>query len=78
MTFMKELIAGFDVDGVIWYQLSFDEVYDMESSVVSKVMDDMSIPLLKLESSYEYAREATGPLATRVETFIKSIERKRT
>jgi benzoyl-CoA reductase/2-hydroxyglutaryl-CoA dehydratase subunit BcrC/BadD/HgdB len=37
----------------------------------------MDIPFLKLESSYEYSREAMGPLITRVETFIESIKTKK-
>jgi len=72
--FMKKIIEDFRIDGVIWYQLSFEEIYDMESSIVSKSMDEMNIPFLKLESSYEYAREAMGPLTTRIESFIKSIK----
>ena len=71
---IKKIITDFNVDGVIWYQLSFDEIYDMESSIVLKAMSEMNIPLLKLESSYEYAREATGPLTTRIEGFIESIK----
>jgi len=77
LTFMKKLIGDFKIDGVIWYQLSFEEIYDMEGSIVSKAMGEMKIPFLKLESSYEYAREAMGPLTTRVESFIESIRVKR-
>ena len=75
--YMKELIKDFNVDGVIWYQLSFEEIYDMECSVISKAMEEMKIPFLKLESAYEYAREAMGPLTTRIESFIESIKQKR-
>ena len=74
---MKKLIEDFNIDGVIWYQLSFEEIYDLECSIVSKAMDEMKIPFLKLESSYEYSREAMGPLTTRVESFIESIKQKR-
>ena len=74
---MKKLIKDFSVDGVIWYQLSFEEVYNMESSIFAKSMEEMGIPFLKLESSYEYSREAMGPLTTRVETFIESIRTKK-
>ena len=75
--FIKKLINDSDVDGVIWYQLSFEEIYDMECSIVSKSIGEMKIPFLKLESSYEYAREAMGPLTTRIESFIESIKEKR-
>jgi len=74
---VKRLIKEFSVDGVIWYQLSFEEVYNMESSILAKSMGEMDIPFLKLESSYEYSREAMGPLITRIETFIESIRTKK-
>lgn len=76
VTFMKKLIEDFNIDGVIWYQLSFEEIYNMECSIVSKAMEEMKMPFLKLESSYEYSREAMGPLTTRVESFIESIRQK--
>ncbi|GAI40752.1 unnamed protein product [marine sediment metagenome] len=62
---------------MIWYQLSFEEVYDLECSIVSQAMDKMNIPLLKLESSYEYSREAVGPLTTRIESFIETVRQRR-
>ncbi|MCU0599451.1 MAG: 2-hydroxyacyl-CoA dehydratase family protein [Desulfobacterales bacterium] len=74
MEHLKRLIRDFAVDGVVWYQLSFDEIYDMEYPVMAKAMGEVEVPILHLESSYEYAREATGPLATRVESFISSIK----
>ena len=70
---INDILKDLNIDGVIWYQLSFDEVYDLECSIIAKSMARMKVPFLKLESSYEYAREATGPLATRIESFIQSI-----
>ena len=75
--YTKKLISDFNIDGVIWYQLSFEEIYDLEGAIVAKAMEEMKIPFLKLESSYEYAREAMGPLTTRIESFIESIKQKR-
>ena len=75
--YMKKLIKEFNIDGVIWYQLSFGEIYNMESSVVAKAMEEIKMPFLKLESSYEYAREAMGALTTRVESFLEPIKQKR-
>jgi len=72
--YLKKLISDCNIDGVIWYELSFEEIYNMEGYIISKAMEEMNIPLLKLESSYEYAREAMGPLTTRVESFIESIK----
>jgi benzoyl-CoA reductase/2-hydroxyglutaryl-CoA dehydratase subunit BcrC/BadD/HgdB len=74
--FIKKLIRDFNIDGVIWYELSFEEIYDLECSIISKAMAEMNIPFLKLESSYEYAREAMAPLTTRVESFIESIKQR--
>jgi benzoyl-CoA reductase/2-hydroxyglutaryl-CoA dehydratase subunit BcrC/BadD/HgdB len=74
---MKKLIKDFNIDGVIWYELSFEEIYDLECSIISKAMAEMRVPFLKLESSYEYSREAIGPLATRVESFIESVRQRR-
>ena len=74
---IKGLIKDYRIDGMIWYELSFEEIYDLECSVISKEMNQMNIPFLKLESSYEYSREAIGPLTTRVESFIESIKQRR-
>jgi len=74
---IKKLIRDFNIDGVIWYELSFEEIYDLECSIISKAMDKMNMPFLKLESSYEYSREAVGPLTTRVESFIESVKQRR-
>jgi benzoyl-CoA reductase/2-hydroxyglutaryl-CoA dehydratase subunit BcrC/BadD/HgdB len=70
---LESLVRENDIDGVVWYQLSFEEIYDMECSLVSRAMEKMKMPFLKLESSFEYSREAMGPLTTRVESFIESI-----
>jgi benzoyl-CoA reductase/2-hydroxyglutaryl-CoA dehydratase subunit BcrC/BadD/HgdB len=75
--FLKKQIEEFNVDAVVWYQLSFEEIYDMEFSVLSKAIEEMKIPLLKVESSYEYSREAMGPLVTRIESFVGSSKKKR-
>jgi benzoyl-CoA reductase/2-hydroxyglutaryl-CoA dehydratase subunit BcrC/BadD/HgdB len=74
---IKNLIRDFNIDGVIWYQLSFEEVYDLECSIISKALNEINIPFLKLESSYEYSREAMGPLTTRVESFIETVKQLR-
>ena len=77
IAYLKELIENYNIDGVIWYQLSFDEIYNMECSVVAKAMEQIKMPFLKLESSYEYSREAMGPLTTRVESFIEALKGRR-
>jgi len=74
---MKGLIRDFNIDGVIWYQLSFEEIYDMECAIIAKELDKINVPFLKLESSYEYSREAMAPLTTRVESFIETVRQRR-
>jgi benzoyl-CoA reductase/2-hydroxyglutaryl-CoA dehydratase subunit BcrC/BadD/HgdB len=74
---IKKLVEDNNIDGVLWYQLSFEEIYDMEGPIVAKTMGEMGIPFLKLESSYEYSREAKGALVTRVESFIESTRQRR-
>jgi benzoyl-CoA reductase/2-hydroxyglutaryl-CoA dehydratase subunit BcrC/BadD/HgdB len=72
--YMKQLIEEYRIDAVVWYQLSFDEIYDMECTCITKWLNEMKVPFLKLESSYEYSREAMGPLGTRIESFIEAVK----
>jgi len=71
---LKELIKEYNIDAILWYQLAFDEIYDMEYTCYSKWLKELNIPIMKLESSYEYSREATAPLATRLESFVESVK----
>lgn len=71
---MQALISGCNADAVLWYQLVFDEIYDMEYSCVAKWLNEINVPFLKLESSYTYTREEMGPMLTRIESFIASIK----
>ena len=71
-------VAGAGAFGVFlrWLQdqLAFDEIYDMEFTVLRAKLAKMGIPVMKLESSYEYSREAMAPLTTRLESFVESIK----
>ena len=71
---MKELLSAGKADGVIWYQLAFDEIYDMEYTCVAKWLGEMDIPLLKPETAYSYSREEMGPLSNRVESFVENLK----
>ena len=71
---LKELIKEYRIDGVLWYQLAFDEIYDMEHTCLSKWIAETGVPLMKLESSYEYSREAVAPLTTRLESVVESLK----
>lgn len=72
--YIQQIIEEYKIDAVIWYQLSFDEIYDMEYSCLAKWMNESGTPILKMESSYEYSREAMAPLITRIESFIASFK----
>ncbi len=74
---LRETVLENRVDGVVWYQLAFDEIYDMEYAAVARALSEIDVPTLKVETSYEYARESTGPLATRLESFIGTLRIKR-
>ena len=71
---VKKLLKEYNIDGILWYQLSFDEIYDMEFTCYSKWLKEINVPVMKLETSYEYSREATAPLATRIESFVESLK----
>lgn len=71
---VKELLKEYSIDGILWYQLAFDEIYDMEYTCYSKWLKELDMPIMKLETSYEYSREATAPLATRIESFVESLK----
>jgi benzoyl-CoA reductase/2-hydroxyglutaryl-CoA dehydratase subunit BcrC/BadD/HgdB len=71
--YVKKLIEEYQADGVIWYQLLYDEIYDLEYTCVAKWLGELNIPLLRVETSYEYTREAMQPLNTRLETFIEVL-----
>ena len=71
---LKKLIEEYRVDAVLWYQLAFDEIYDMEHTCVAKWIKEINVPIMKLETSYEYSREAMAPLTTRLESFVESIK----
>ena len=71
---LTKLIDDYKVDAILWYQLAFDEIYNMEYGVLRKKLEDRNIPVLKLESSYEYSREAMAPLTTRLESFVESVK----
>lgn len=74
-----QLIRDYRIDGIVWYQLSFDEIYDMEYRYLSGFLDSIGVRSIRIESSYEYSRESMMALETRIESFIENLkEKKRT
>jgi benzoyl-CoA reductase/2-hydroxyglutaryl-CoA dehydratase subunit BcrC/BadD/HgdB len=72
--YMKRMIEEYKVDGVVWYQLLYDEIFDLEYTCIAKWLGEMKIPLLRIETSYEYTREAMAPLNTRIESFVELLK----
>ena len=74
---VRRMVKDYDIDGVILYEMSFEEIHNMEVPIIAKAMEEIKTPFLRLESSYEYSREALGPIATRIESFIESTKQRR-
>lgn len=70
---LKELIDEYHADGVIWYQLAFDEIYDMEYTCVANELRELGVPLLRLETNYSYTREELGLAKSRIESFVGQL-----
>ena len=74
---VRQMVKDYTIDGVILYEMSFEEIHNMEVPIIAKAMEEIKTPFLRLESSYEYSREALGPIATRIESFIESTKQQR-
>ncbi|HHV45897.1 MAG TPA: 2-hydroxyacyl-CoA dehydratase [Tissierellia bacterium] len=61
----------YDVDGVIYYNLSFCHTYAIEYGKVEKALKEKNIPLLNIET--DYSEEDAGQIKTRVEAFLEMI-----
>lgn len=75
--YYEQLIKDNQIDGVLWYQLLYDEIWDLEYSCVAKRMAELDVPILRIETSYEYTREAMLPLNTRLESYIALLKNKK-
>ena len=72
LDFTLELIANFNVSGVIWYELQCCETYDQESYYFNKKLRERNIPMLIVESNYDVSD--AGPLRTRIDAFIELVK----
>lgn len=74
LDFLVKLAKEFDVAGVIWYQLMYRESYKLESYYFPEILrKETGLPMLTVESDYDIAE--TGPLRTRIESFVESLRR---
>ncbi len=61
----------YNVNGIVWYSLLYRDTYDMEGFLFEKVAREAGLPLLKINSDYDYGEKE--PLRTRIETFTEII-----
>ena len=74
LDFLVKLAGDYHAAGMIWYQLLYRESYKVESYFFpGKLKKETGLPMLVVESEYD-AME-TGPMKTRIETFIETIRR---
>jgi benzoyl-CoA reductase/2-hydroxyglutaryl-CoA dehydratase subunit BcrC/BadD/HgdB len=74
LDFLIKLTREYHAAGLIWYQLMYRESYKVESYFFPDILrKETGLNMLTLESEYD-AME-TGPMKTRIETFIKTIGR---
>jgi len=74
LNFLVDLAKDFHVDGVIWYHLMYRESYKIESYYFPGILRrETGLSMLTVESDYDATE--TGPLQTRIETFIETIRR---
>jgi benzoyl-CoA reductase/2-hydroxyglutaryl-CoA dehydratase subunit BcrC/BadD/HgdB len=70
--FLIKLAQEFKASGLIWYQLLYRESYKVESYFFPAILKKQTgLPMLVLES--EYGAMETGPMRTRIETFMETI-----
>ena len=60
---------------MVWYQLAYDEVYDMEYVCLAKSLAERGIPLLRLETNYSYTPETVALARKQIENFVGGLRR---
>jgi benzoyl-CoA reductase/2-hydroxyglutaryl-CoA dehydratase subunit BcrC/BadD/HgdB len=72
---IKQMIADYQVEGVIYHVLRGCLVYDYEYTTLEDVLGEMEIPVIRLESDYN--EEDVEQLKIRIEAFIELIKFKK-
>lgn len=68
---IMQYAEDYDIDGVIYYNLSFCHTYAIEYKGVETTLKENNIPILNIET--DYSEEDTGQIKTRVEAFLEMI-----
>ena len=71
-----QLVEEYELDGVVWYQLAYDEVYDMEYGALARSLAERDIPILQLETSYTRSPEELARAKDKIERFVSSLKRR--
>ncbi|MHA1253110.1 MAG: 2-hydroxyacyl-CoA dehydratase, partial [Candidatus Helarchaeota archaeon] len=69
---IEKLIMDYKVDGVILYNLSFCQPYEIESLKLKKELSRKGIPNLIITT--DYSSEDNAQLKTRIEAFIEMLK----
>lgn len=67
----KSMVEKYKVDGVIDMVLQACHTFNIESVKMGKVMDEIGIPFLKLET--DYSTTDSGQIETRIAAFIEML-----
>jgi benzoyl-CoA reductase/2-hydroxyglutaryl-CoA dehydratase subunit BcrC/BadD/HgdB len=68
------LAEDFAVKGVLWYQLTLCETFDIEFAYFAERFKEKGLPVLKLDSDYDASDR--GRMKTRISAFMESLERR--
>lgn len=64
-------VDEYNVDGVVYYNLSFCHTYSVEYQRVEKALKERNIPVIMIET--DYSTEDSGQIKTRVEAFLEML-----
>lgn len=71
MQLLRKLVEEYQVDGVVEIDLQACTPYTVEAYSVRKVMEQLQVPCLTLET--DYAKSDAGQLSTRLEAFLELL-----
>jgi benzoyl-CoA reductase/2-hydroxyglutaryl-CoA dehydratase subunit BcrC/BadD/HgdB len=74
LDFLVKLVKEYNIKGLVWYQLMYRESYKVESYFFPDMLKRKTgMNMLTLESEYDDME--TGPMKTRIETYMETIRR---
>jgi len=67
------LAKEFNVDGIVYYIPMYQDAYQTQFYYFEKILrEELGMPILKLETDYDVME--IGPMETRIETFVETLE----